>query len=255
MLLPVFATFVASVGAVEVPYSNDFSGTGGNVAFANETLDANWTVSNGQYVHSINTGTTTAVARAATIQLTNTPAAFSMSTEFTVTASSASSATQGATYGLAAFGAEPTLAGTSVTSSYYLADLSYGATTTLRIVKVNGSNATLVSVSDAAYKITLGTTYSLKLNVLQSAGSVSMTFGLYDTNNNLIGSSVTGTDSSSPLSGDYFGLRNRYQANTTFTTSYDNFNITPIPEPSTLAMLAGGLAMGVAMVSRRARRS
>lgn len=245
---------VTAVHATVIPYSNNFSGSGANVAFTNETADANWTVSGGAYTNSLTTGSS-AVASSASLQITNAASSsFTMAVDFTVSAANASSSS---TYGFGLFGLNSTFSGASSSLAYYLADVTFGSASQIRIVKVQTSpaNVTLASQTGTAYKLTLGSTYSLKLDVVASSGSVSMTFGLYDSTGTLMGSSITGTDSSSPLSGEYFGLRDRYTGtNTLHTVSYDNFSITAVPEPSTYALIGSALIGSAAFGVRRRQR-
>ncbi|MET0263520.1 MAG: PEP-CTERM sorting domain-containing protein, partial [Rariglobus sp.] len=223
-------------------------GTGGNVAFANESTDAAWNVTSGVYRNAL-TGSGSDTRSVASVQVSNAlNTSFTLSTQFTITTAPA---TNTSTYGFGLFGSNATFA-----SSYYLADVNFGTSANdamIRIVKLSGTTTTLNSGVGAAYAIALNTTYTLKMDIVSAQSGLTMTMSLFEGATQK-GTSIVATDTT-PLTGDYFGIRNRYTGNVAHSVSYDNFNITPIPEPSTLAMLAGGLVMGVVMVSRRARRS
>ncbi len=234
--------------AVTIPYTNDFSGTAGNGAFETETTDAQWSVSGGKYVNSF--AAAGGNASSASLQVSNAAnTTFTMSTDFTV---SAANGTTSSTYGFGFLGLNSTFSGGS-TGAFYLADVTFAGTAQIRLVRVASSNTTLDSKTGATYQLGLDTTYSLKLSVTTTASSVSMTFGLYDQAGTQIGSSVTATDNT-PLTGEYFGLRNRANAASgTHTASFDNFSIAPIPEPASFAMVAGGLVGAIVMMGRRRR--
>lgn len=254
--LPLAALMMASASfvglcqaAVTIPYTNDFSGTTGNGAFETETSDAQWSVSGGKYVNNFVSGGG-GVSSSASLQVSNIAnSTFTMSMDFTISAASDSF-----TVGFGLLGGNAAFNGT--TGAYYLADVNYSTSGShqLRLFEIGSSNTNLASSANAAYQLSLNTTYSLRLAVTKTTSSVSMTLGLYDAGGNQLGSSVTATDST-PLSGTYFGLRNR--ANTTsgtHTVSFDNFSIAAIPEPSSFAMAAGGLIGALVVIARRRPR-
>lgn len=249
----------SSIWAAEIPYSNNFSGSGSNTAFAVESLDNDWTVTGGAYQFNF---TSTAIAPStASLPLTNVAGqSFVMQTNFNVS-SVGNVNSNGATLGLAAFGASATFSGTNAASAYYLADWQVANSTTpgnLRILALgdtSGFTNTAVSVDanlgTPTQAVTPGTTYTLKLVGTYSGSTLSMTLGVFDALGNQIGSSATATDTS-PLTGTNFGYRNRIGiGGGAFTANFDNFSVAAVaavPEPTTLGLVAAG---SLAMLARR----
>jgi len=97
-----------------------------------------------------------------------------------------------------------------------------------------------------------GTMYTFKLAVEDISGGVRFSGGIYNATNGIqIGNTLTYTDSSLPAFGaGQIGLR--LGTNGTPSNFYDNFIITPIPEPSA-AVLAGLGAMAASFRRRRAQ--
>lgn len=245
-LLPaVLLAGLCSSGAAVIPYTNNFSGTGTNVALT-ESPDADWTVSGGSYVFS---STSTAIAPSvASISLINAAGVnFTMETQFTVS-SIGSVNSNGQTLGFGVLGATSGFGGASG-SSYYLADWQVANTSSpgnLRILALGdttGFTNTSVSVDAnlgaSNLAINLDTTYTLRLTGVYVGGTLNLTLGVYDsTGTTQIGTSATASDTS-PLTGTNFGYRNRIGiGGGTFNASFDNLSV--VPEPTAVGLLAVG---------------
>lgn len=243
--------------ATAATYTNDFSGTGGNTAFPNETTDAEWTATGGVYRYTTtNTSFTASTASVAVAGVGGSP--FTIETQFTVTSVGATNS-NGATIGLAALGASTGFSGTASSSAYYLADWqvsSSGTAGNLRILAqgdvATGFTSNAVTVDDnigsAGLSVILGATYTLRLVGTYEGSTLNMTLGVFDANGQQIGASATASDTT-PLTGTNFGYRNRVgQGSGTFSADFDNFSV--IPEPSSMVMLSLGATMAV-LVRRR----
>lgn len=254
------------LGAASIPYTNDFSGTGSNTAFTNETTDAQWELNGGAYRNTIPNSSVT-VSSASTSITGVAGNAFTMETQFTIS-SFGNFNSNGGTLGFGVLSLSATFAGTNTASSYYLVDWLYGKDTSpdvgrLRILALGdttgftATNSVADHNADANHAATLGTTYTLRLEgTYAENGTLSMTLGLFDaTGTTQIGTSATATDLT-PLTGEYFGYRNRIGlGGGTSLIDFDNFSLTSstIPEPSAFALLGGLGAFGLAATRRRRR--
>ena len=96
-----------------------------------------------------------------------------------------------------------------------------------------------------------GNTYELRLTGSYSGGTLTMTLQMYDQLGNPLGSSGTATDTS-PLTGQFFGYRNRLVANSGATSiTYDDFSVIEIPEPTPLTLLSISIATLGMLASRQ----
>jgi hypothetical protein len=240
--------------AAVIPYTNDFSGAGNNTAFPNSGgAGSSWALSGGALVNT-SSGTTT--ASTSSIQLTNLDSKdFTITTQFTVTSGATvpGQPSEGNSVGFGAFGATAHFAGSGVSTAYYLADFTVASTNNegnLRILSL-GNTAGFSSINGLAdanpgtsgIAIDLNTTYTLKLTGVYSSGTLNMTFSLFDASGlNQIGTSATASDSS-PLTGTYFGYRDR--TITAQTTNFDNYSV--IPEPGVTGLLLGGFGLAIAL--------
>lgn len=246
----------AALPAAVIPYSNDFSGSGGNTAFPNST--GTWSLASGSYQAALSTGTN--LTTTASQQITNASGqSFELSTQFSISSVATLPSNQSFTLGFGAFGSSSNFLGTGA-NSYYLADFAYTGTGTanpsrgtLRILSINDSSdftSTTATAVDpgatAPLAIKLNTVYTLKLTGVFSGGDLSLTLALYDAaGTTQIGSSATATDDT-PLAGQYFGYRNRNNGTVTGGTStiaYDNFSLAAIPEPGTPVVFGIGAAV------------
>jgi hypothetical protein len=256
------SAILAAHAAVVAPYTNDFSGSGSNVALPNESTDAQWNVVDGSYINSYSV--TSGTASSASIDITNLDGvSFTMSTQFTMTSATAPNSNNASQIGFGAFSSAAGFLNTA-SDSYYLADFTYSANNlqsgnplgTLRIVSLQaGSNPdfsstlglAVASGSAANFALVLNTTYTLQLTGTVTGGVLSMSLSLLDATGTIqIGTSATATDAT-PLTGDYFGYRDRLGAGGAMSVAYDNLSI--VPEPSICVLAAIGL--GLVLVTRR----
>jgi hypothetical protein len=261
-------TAMQSSDAAVIPYTNDFSGTGSNVAFPNESPDAEWTMGSGTYNYSSNNTSSSTSQSTASVSLTNIGStSFTMETQFTIS-STGTVNSNATTIGMGFLGLTSDFSGTvtpTPSTAFYLADWQTGSTGSntgqLRIVSVgesagfSGVNATVdTNPGSSSLAINLDTTYVMRLvATYTSATSLSMTVGIFNTSGTQIGTSATATDSSA-LAGTYFGYRNRLGiSGGTFNAAFDNFSVAPVPEPGTVALLGLGAGATLLMLRRRQR--
>lgn len=272
-LLPVLCLALVPSLEASVIYSNDFSGTGSNGAFAYQTepsATASWAVGGGSYnyVPGTTIGAGTAAQQITDASLENT--AFTIQTQFTLAgvATDVSKFNNGpSTLGFGVFGDTTNFL---ATGGYYLVDFNFvdsnaGSTEgLLRILKSNGSgNFTTLGTTGLAdantgsnvLAIEFNTTYTLRLEGSYNlSGHLTMTLSLLDAEGETVfGTPATGTDTT-PYKGDYFGYRNRIGLSGSGPVlQFDNYSIETVPEPSTAVLLIGALAAG--MLRRRGGRT
>ncbi len=246
----------ASVQAT-VLYENDFSTSGLT------TTGGTWTITPDERYKLVATG---AISPFATTQLSGVDAypAITLSTKFSINASSLNSNNQANSVGFATFGDAATPA------NYYQADYSVhnndflGTDTpegTLRLAGVGTGASSLIAASVVSDQnpshdrlaVVLDQVYTLRLDaVFNPDTSITFTLGLYDElGTTQLGSSVTATTSTTGvLSGEHFGVRARVPASgNNFTAHYDDFTIEAVPEPTALSLLGLG-----SLLSLRRRR-
>ena len=264
------ATAEVDAAPIYAIYSNDFSGTGSNTDFPSETtttsgsLTQTWTVTGGVYRHT-NTLTSN-VPSSASLPITTAAArSFTVETQFLVSSTGTVNAGFADTLGFGLFGLDPAFTGTTASNAYYLADFNYAHGTTatleggLRILSL-GDSAGFVAgptglgddnAGSNILAVALGTTYTLRLQVVYVGPSVNMTLGLFDASGTTqIGTSATASDTS-PLTGTNFGYRNRIpMAGGTASMDFDNYLITP--EPSTAF---AALGLGAFLLRRRSNQN
>lgn len=232
----------AQLDAAIVPYSNDFSGTGSNTAFPQQS-PANWALSGGTYNLSLPTGLQGPAV--ATIPIDNAPTTGSFTVETQFNVSAVNSIKGLCTLGFGLFGDTSGFA----SGADYLATFGFANNTTpLGALSISAQNhsgvtSTPVNVTVSGHPgniaVPLNTTYTLRLVGTYTGGTLNMTLGLFDAaGTTQIGSSATASDSS-PLTGTYFGYRNRPYTQGSTVIAFDNFAITP--EPATLSLVGLGL--------------
>lgn len=253
------ALTILPASALVVPYSNDFSGIGSNTSFVNPA--GTWNLSGGAYSTTIGTGTNVISSAAQTF--TNLDGvSFTMTTRFSVSSVATLPGNQSFTLG---FGAFANNAG--FTGNYYLADFAYTgqgtanpAKGTLRILAIGDTTdfaGTTGSAIDSAatgnLAITSDSVYTLTLTGTYTGPSLDFSLALYNNLGVQIGSTATGTDST-PLSGDFFGYRNRDSGNVSSGSTvinYDNFGIALVPEPHAGLPILAALSLGLLLRRRR----
>lgn len=240
---------MAGAGQAAILYSNDFSSTGlpnatGQFALGTGVLDYQQTApTNANPVG-------TASAQVAGLGSSD----FVVSTTFTVNATGANTGNS-SSVGAGLFGTNAAFTGNAA-NPYYLADFNFnGPAATLghmRIVALGDTSGFTAVNGIAGPVVTAGSTYELRLTGAYSGGTLTMTLQTFDELGNPLGASGTATDTS-PLTGQFFGYRNRLVANSgTTSISYDSFSVTEIPEPTSITLLVSGM---VALGARSSRRS
>lgn len=251
-VLGVIAICVAGVAQAAVfPYTNDFSATG----LPNAAPAANWSLSGGSFNNVVTTTTATSTA---TEQVTGVAGNDFVVTSH-VTLNSVTTATNGTltTIGFGIFAAANNFIGT-----HYLIDWTMAGTGTgggnMRILRQGGGSlaSSTTAVSDGGLydsgHVPLATEFLMKVTGTYSGSTLSLAFSIWDsTGTNQIGGTATATDNA-PLTGDFFGLRNR-NPNTTasYNASFNDFNVVAVPEPASLGLI--GMA-GLPLLRRRYRR-
>ena len=229
--------------AATFPYVNDFSAS---VSDFTETTDAQWTLNapGGKYNNTI---AAAEVSSSSMLQVTNlggapaTATPFRVQTTFTINALTAGNLNT--TIGLAALGADANSADAS--GGFYLADVQVGGT--LRLFEIN-PNTSLQTGTFAGGALQTGVPYTLTLDGTYSGSTINFLLTLTDGTNT---TSISATDSTSVLTGQFFGLRDRTSGvNSVLNVDFDSFAITPVPEPTAL----GAIALGGMMLAARRRR-
>ena len=261
--VPAIALLMAMpLQAAVIPYTNNFSGTGGNVDFPHENAGSgqSWEVIGGEYRLR---GTVTSggqISTSAVQPITNagSVAAFTMETKFRLPGSPA--IPNGANFvGLAAFGLSSGMEGAGASTAFYLADWRFGANSSTDVGQVRilslgdtlGFAGTTGTVDDFTgtgggnWAAQADTVYTLRLTATVTGGTLSMSFGVFDAaGTTQIGTSATGTDTS-PLTGEYFGLRSRIgSGGQPQDLLFDDFSIIPEPGSLALAAVAGACLLG-----------
>lgn len=247
--------------AASLPYTNDFSGAGANVAFTTETPDAEWAVLNGAYRNTYTNSSFT--PSSASLSLSGVAGNnFTIETRFTVQQLGTFNANT-ATLGFGFLASSSSFSDSA--NSYYLADFAFGNNSSsnvgrLRILSL-GDTAGFTGTNGAAddnaavnLAITTGTTYTLRLEGSFVGSTLNLTLALFNADGTTqIGTTATASDTS-PLSGEFFGYRNRIGiGGGTSIIDFDNYNVSAIPEPASFASLGGVAVFGLALLQRRKR--
>ncbi|HTS19550.1 MAG TPA: PEP-CTERM sorting domain-containing protein [Verrucomicrobiae bacterium] len=279
------AAFLAVMGwaatgfsaAVTAPYSQNFdSGTAPNWAAGQQTATGGgytntWSVpvtaGNGVYQDYVYGGPSDTEYAYSALSVSNlggapaTASSFSESTSFEVAGTNVAASAFSMNAGLAALGSANTF-GRYTSSLYYMGQIEVGqgsgnatpaGTMWLQSFPTSGSggvNLTTTSVFNAA--IALNTPYTMTLSgTYDASGDLTL---LFSVSNGATTTSISDQiAAASVLTGDYFGYRDS-AANGGGTLQFDNYALSVVPEPSTLALvgLAGGL---IALISRKRKAS
>lgn len=217
--------YVASVQPPKsFPYYNDFSSTGLPKATPSFALDAGAGVLN--YQRTVGGATVIDAASAPIAGIDGSD--FVVSTRFTLDAFGTNTPLM-STVGFGAFGADAAFAGNAA-NPYYLADVVVNGPAAnigqMRILALGDVSDFTGSGSVAGPSLSAGETYELRLTGAYSDGKLTMTLQMYDESGNSVGASATAADAS-PLTGQFFGYRNRLVPNSgTTSMSYDEFSVT-----------------------------
>jgi len=222
--------FFSTAHAETFPYANDFSAAG----LLNENLDEHWTHdgANGTFDFSIASAVGNVVSTSS-VEITGMGTTdFVVKTRFTLV-NEVHMALTTSTMGFGAFGS------TSTFGSFYIADWFVNPTAsnggTLRILAQGDTSdfSRIDGDADAAVNgdsIIVGNTYELHLTGTYSSGTLGMTLALFDSAGNQLGTPATATDLS-PLTGTYFGYRNRVITTFSLDVDFDNFSVGPVTQP------------------------
>lgn len=243
ILLPVLAAAPwCHAAVVSLPFNDDFNGpTTSFTPGATAPIGGAWTITGGKY-QSTNAPQNTS---AALVQATNfVPGQnFTLTSTFTVIDLASTFSV-----GFAALGNGANLQTTGV--NYYLADIATDGT--LRIGQFNATTFVNTSPFFAGAAgigaLTNTDVVTMTLSGVYTGSSLVMTLSA-SKNGGAVASASTGTINS-PLSGNFFGLRNRDGATAgngdDMVVQFENFSMTQVPEPSVLLIGGlGALAMGV----------
>jgi len=236
---------------------NDFSSS----PFTTETTDGQWEIGSGTYNNSAGAGVTSSASFSLPgIRGTD----FTVSTQFTISASTVSPSGGVSTVGFGVLSLSSTFAGAATDSAYYLADFGYavGSGNTglgrLRVIGAGDTSGTTpvaglaTDGASSTFAIQTGTTYTLKLSGIYSSGSLSLALGLYDATGTIqYGTNGTLVDTT-PIAGDVFGFRDRADSNGSTAVSFDNYALQTVPEPSVFALILPAAAL---LGRRRVRRA
>ena len=230
-------------------YVNDYSSAG----LPNENPDAAWT-------HNAGNGTFDFLLDPASGNVTSTSSAevtglgtsdFVVSTRFTLSVEAHTGAGVTSTVGFGAFGTSSGF-GTNYLADWFVNPEASNAGTLRILAQGDGSDFNGVQ-GDAdgvnGDSIVVGNTYELRLSGSYAGGALNMTLALYDDAGNQLGTAATATDLT-PLTGTYFGYRNRVVSTHSVGVDYDDFRVVAIPEPTSLALVALAVA-GLAVATRR----
>lgn len=228
-------------GQVTAPYSNDFSSN-----ISDFTTSGDWTLNTTDDVLEYNSsGTANSIAAVDTTNLggdANSALDFELTTVFSVNSLSGTVFT-----GVGLLGNDTGLSGGG-SNPYYLLDLKDDGG--MRILELNTSNTTLATGTFAGGALAASDTFTLTASGSYAGGELTITFTIDDGTDS---TTIAGVDAT-PLTGTVFGLRNRATSGNSLSLDYSSFNLAVIPEPSTYAVLMGGLFALLATLRSRLRR-
>jgi len=271
--VPLLVAGSVHAAVVTAPYTDNFQSYGAGASMANENIgftgsptSNTWsTVVSGGNTYYQNNLVGTSVKGLDSLQFSNLGPVLAAGTGFKVSVeilpptavTSGTNVTQGVRF----------LASTvSTVNDAYAVDLNIGTTNAgrMRLIEWTGSTAVVYPDSTQSGQplvpnYSSSKTYQLDvLGMYDSLGRLSITATIFDVNtpaDTVTSTFTTGASGAlspdaSPRTGGYFGLYTSTSGAVTETTNFDNFGVTLVPEPSTLALGLAGLA-GLLGVRRR----
>jgi hypothetical protein len=190
-------------------------------------------------------------ATSAAMQFTNSGTGVNFVEKVTVTPTAVGSSLANNFYGLGALGTSADLTNADpiqANNTFYLADVQ--GSSAIRILRVVNGTATSIVSGTYAGTLAIGTAETLTLTGTYSGGSLTLSFNVTDGVNS---TTITAPVEAAPLTGQFFGIRNRNAnpSGANATATEDNFSVVPEPASCTLAAIPA-LA---ALLRRRRRRT
>jgi len=257
---------------VTAPYSDNYQSYGAGASMANENIGSTgspttntWsTVVSGGNTYYQNTLVGTSVKGLDSLQFSNLGPVLAAGTGFQVSVELLPPGTVTAGTNVTE-GVRLLASTTSTVNDAYAVDFNIGTVNPGRMRLVEWTGATAVVYPDSTQanqplvpNYSSAKTYQLNvLGMYDSLGRLSITATIYDvatpadsaTSTFTTGANVLSPDAT-PRTGNYFGLYTSTSGAVTEVTNFDNFSVTLVPEPSTLALGIAGL-IGFAGVRRR----
>jgi len=250
---------------VTASYTDDFQSYGGGASMANENIGGTGTVTTNTWSAVVSGGNTyyqnnlvgTGAKGLDSLQVGNLGSVLAAGTGFQVSVellpptsvTSGTNVTQGVRF----------LASTTNTvNDAYAVDLNIGTVNPGRMRLVEWTGSTAVVYPDSAQanqplvpNYSSAKTYQLNvLGMYDSLGRLSITATVFDVNAPADSATSTFTTGASgalspdatPRTGSNFGMFTSFSGAATEVTNFDNFSVTLVPEPSTLALGVAGVA-------------
>ncbi len=227
--LVLFTAGLASAATVSLPFSDDF----------NDTSVGPWVANGGTWTHNGSTlgFVTDAFIDSNTVETPDLGG--SNTTDFTVSETikvNSSSSNPGMGFGLLSTSADLAAVG----NEYYLIDIVPGSGGQLRIGEIKITGATTLALGDSSIVTTpmtfsLGETYTISVDVTYGVSDLTIkaTLNSDDDDSNVV---VSLTDPT-PLTGQHMGMETYVAGASSADIDFDNFNITAVPEPSSMLLL------------------
>jgi hypothetical protein len=242
-----------ATAAITSPYFNDYADEASVVLYTETTSDQWAVLPSGKYQNQIAADLISSNESSSSMleftDLGGSPATaqdFIFSTTFTITKSTGSFNT----VGFALLGNSPNA--TTNASSHYLADVYVGGSlmnAQLRFAEIGPLPKLTTTMLDLGKILMEDTPYLLQVEG-KYAGNGDLNLKLELTGNNVtdIYAIPQPIPANEVLQGNYFGYRNRTGSTTSdLTVEYDTLNITAIPEPSSIGIVAASLLGGYAL--------
>lgn len=247
-VLAAVCCFSPLLSAAVIPYEDDFQTTavGSNPAGWTTQGTGTWSVVNktdsSEQVYQVVSGQNSSTASSLRLENIDTDlGGFMLTSTFTITDSLSVVGNQ--YIGFAAYGSNASL------GSLYIADIRGNGV--IRLIS-NGSGSASYEAgdkTDLGTALAEGVTYTMVLTGVYAEDGLRLNFSVTDGINTAIAS---GFDTN-PRTGEYFGLRLNSNAADTFTVQFDSFAATQIPEPGTVGLAMGAIALGGLLLRLRRR--